>query len=209
MAMTKKAAQAALKTTDLTKRKGDDEGKLRIEGLERVASEYRDAQAEIELLLEAQKGRRAELIAACAKKRRAEELAGRFFKTCAVATDTDDLLYVSWGDKYRVLDTSHEPVLRKAFGKHFDDLFERVTTVKLDKKASLEKIREIVGPARMNDLAKQVRFDESLKIVGGFMEQRADLRPAFDEKVNESIDTVIAQVQSDPSLKIMAAKDDA
>lgn len=208
MAVTKKAAQAALKSLDLTKPKSDEGGKLGVEGLEQVASEYRDAQAEIELLLEAQKGRRIKILEACGKKRRAEELDGHFYKTCAVATDTDDVLTVSWGDRYRVLDVSHEPTLRRAFGKHFDDLFTRVVSVKLDKAASLGKIEEIVGPSRLDALTKQIRFGESLKLTAGFMEQRADLRPAFDEKTNESIDTVVAQVQSDPSLKVVAAKDE-
>lgn len=209
MATTKKAAAAALKTLDLTKRKNDDGGKLKVEGLERMASEYRDAQAEIELLLEAQKQRRAEILAVCTKKRSTEERAGRFYKTCAVVTDTDDVLNVSWGDKYKALDVSHEPVLRKAFGKHYDDLFGLAVTAKIDKDATVEQIREIVGPSRLDALTKMVRFSESLKLRSGFMEARADLRPAFDDQTNDSIDTVVGQIQSDPSLKVVAAKEDA
>lgn len=209
MATTKKAAAAALQNLDLTKPKSDDGGKLRVEGLERLASEYRDAQAEIELLLEQQKERRAALLATCGKKRLAEERAGRFYKTCAVVTDTDDVLNVSWGDRYKSLDVTHEPVLKRAFGKHYEELFGRTVAAKVDKDATLETIQKIVGPTRLNELAKVVKFSEALKLRSGFMEQRADLRAAFDETTNSSIDTVVGQVQHDPSLKVVAAKDDA
>lgn len=207
MASTKKAAAAALKTLDLTKSKQDDGGKLRVEGLEKLASQYRDTQIEIEMLVEAQKDRKRQLIEAVGRKRLAEEKAGRFYKTCSVATDDEEVVYVIWGDRYNALDPSHEPLLKRAVGKHYDTLFNRALAAKAEKDARLEDIQKLLGPVKFDELRRYLTLSETLKLRSGFMEARAKLRTMFDATTNESIDVVVGQVQHDPSVKVMEPKD--
>lgn len=206
MATTRKPTAAAvrsqaLRELDLTKPKNDDDGKLLVEGLEALATQYRDAQDEIEALHEAQLERRQKIINACARKRLAEEKAGRFYKSCTIPTDDGDTLMLSWGDRYKVLDPSHEKFLRQVFGKEYDTLFGKQLAVKLDKDATLHQIRDVVGETRFEQLSRFLKFTEQLKLRPGFMERRADLRSALDAQKNTDVDTVIAQVQHEPALK--------
>lgn len=208
MATTRKPTAAAvrsqtLKSLDLTKPKSDDSGKLMVEGFEKLAAEYRDAEAEIEELKEAQAERRDKLIAECAKRRLAEEKAGRFYKTCTIATDDEEApLQLSWGDRYKTLDVSHEKFLRQVFGsKDYEYLFDRTLAVKLGKEATLQAIKDVVGETRFEQLTRYLTFTEQLKLRAGFMERRAGLRESLDARRNDDVDTVVAQVQHEPSLK--------
>lgn len=204
----KKAAAAALKNLDLKKPKDEEDGKLLVSTLKRVASKYRDAQAKIEALQEQQKQYRDEMTAVCSEMRTKAEAENRFYKTCEVETNTDDVLQVTWSNSFSPLDPGHEPVLREAFGKQFDDLFEPVVQAKAEKTATLQDIVDIVGPARVAALAKYVKFNEKLKLKSNFLETWRDIKATVDSTVREAIDTVVGQVQSTPRIRIVPPKDD-
>jgi|GEM_PF-3898245 len=210
MAGTKKAAQAGLASLDLTRPKNDNDGKLHVQtsSLDALASAYRDAAAEIAVLVEEQKERKRQLVDAVGKRRLAEEKAGRFYKSCTVETDAEEELRITWADQFSALDTTHEGILRRAFGKAYDDLFEPKLAVKLESSsATLDDIKEALG-SKYDALCGFLSLSTVLKMRSGFMERRARMRRTLDEATNEALDTVIGQTQAEPRVIVIAPKEE-
>lgn len=208
MAATRKAAAAALNKMDLTKAKDDDGGKLRIVGhtAKQLAREYNDAQAQIEELQELQKERKQRIIDLASEKRLEAENEGRFYSTAQIETEDDEFLQILWTDRFKALDTSHQPVLKRAFGKHYDDLFRETIEVKAADNVTVEEMQTALGSRAFDTLQKFVTVAPALKLKKGFLETRANLRGTFDATTNTSIDTVVAKVAYAPSLKPVRPK---
>jgi hypothetical protein len=208
MAATKKAAAAALRNLDLTRAKDDDGGKLRVEGavVKRLARAYLEAHEEIEALEQEQKARKQRIIEAVAEKRLAAEQEGRFYATAQIEVEDDESLQILWTDRYKLLDASHEPLLKRAFGQHYDELFRETMDAKVEDDATLDDMKAALGADAFAALQKFLRVSSSLKLKKGFMATRANLRESFDETTNESIDTVIGKVAYAPTLKPVRPK---
>lgn len=208
MAATRKAAAAALNKMDLTKAKDDDGGKLAIGGhtAKQLAREYNDAQAQIEELQELQKERKQRIIDLVAEKRLEAEREGRFYATAQIETEDDEFLQILWTDRFKALDTSHQPILKRAFGKHYDDLFRESIEAKVAGDATLDEMQTALGSRAFDTLQKFVTISSALKLKKGFMETRANLRGTFDDTTNASIDTVVGKVAYAPSLKPVRPK---
>lgn len=208
MAATKKATAAALRNLDLTKAKDDDGGKLRVEGAaaKTLARQYLDAQEEIEALQEEQKQRKQQIIELVAAKRLAAEQDGRFYTTAQIELEDDELLQVLWVDRYKTLDVSHQALLKKMFGKHYDELFTETTSVKPSGDMLMEDMRLALGSRAFEALLKFCHVDPVLKFRKGFMAERARLRTVLDETTNGAIDDVVGKVEYQPSLKPVRPK---
>lgn len=208
MAMTKKAAAEALRNMDLTKAKDEDKGKLKVEGtaIEQLAREYAEAQAQIDELRKEQDERKQQLVEAIAPKRLKAEKEGRFYATAQVDLGDDELLQVLWPDRYKSLDVQHQTMLRRAFGKHFDELFYEATEAKAEDGVKLEEIQTALGTRAYDTLLRFMKLSPALRLRKGFMETRAHLRGTFDETTNDSIDTVMANAAYAPTLKVVRPK---
>lgn len=208
MAATRKAAVAALNRLEVTKAKDDDGGKLHIDdaAVKKLAREYNDADARIKELQEEQGRRKQEIIDLASKKRLEAENEGRYYQTAKIQVDDDESLQVQWADRFQSLDISHEPIIKRVFGKHYDELFCEVFDAKVVRDAAVEELTTAIGQRAFDTLQKFVKIRPALKIKKGFLETRANLRTTFDEVTNTSLDTVLAQVSYAPTVKPMRPK---
>jgi hypothetical protein len=193
---------------DLTKAKDDDGGKLKVESVaaKTLARKYLDAQEEIEALQTEQKERKAQIIELVAAKRLAAEQEGRCYTTAQIEVEDDEMLQVLWTDRYNMLDVSHRPLLKKMFGRHYDELFCETTAMKMTGDAIMEDIRLALGTRAFEALQKFCRVDAVLKLRKGFMGERARLRSTLDDTTNGAIDDVVGKVAYQPSLKPVRPK---
>lgn len=208
MAATKKAAAAALRNVDLTKAKDDDGGKLRVEGMaaKNLARAYLDTHEELEALQEEQKERKQQILELVAAKRLAAEKAGRFYTTAQIEVEDDEMLQVLWTDRYKTLDVSHQPLLKRLFGKQYDELFRDATELKVTEDVAFDDMQLALGTRAFEALQKFVNVAPTLKLKKGFMEQRARLRTTLDDTSNGAIDDVVGNVAYSPSLKPVRPK---
>jgi len=208
MAFTKRVTASQLKNVDL-KTAVDTEGdKLKIDDLQRPASRYRDLIAEIKPIEEELKQQKAELIAEVKQRRLTQEKRERFFRSCVVATNDPTTLLFTFQDKYSAVAIDHESLLKRAFGRKYDDLFERGLSVKLKDGVTFEQMERAIGPAHMTALAKFLDFEQYIKLRKGFMETRAEMRPTLDVSTNNAIDVVTAQVQAAPQVRVREPKEE-
>lgn len=208
MAITKRVTAAQLKNIDLRNPTDSDGDKLKIDDLEKPASRYRDIVAEIKPLEEELKQTKADLVSEVSQRRVAREKQDRFFSTCLVTTDSPTSLVVVFQDRFAPIALEHEVVLKRAFAKRYDLMFERGLTVKLKEAVRLQDIERAIGPAAVVALSKFLDFDEHIKPCKGFMQKRAEMRQELDAPTNNAIDVVVAQVQAAPQVRVREPKED-
>ena len=209
MAGTRKAALEALKSQDLSQPKRMEDGKLVVENMDDLATEFRDRETEIKALQESQKELKLRIVEQVAKKRAQEEKRGHHCKTCILDIDDDEHLYVTWKDSYKTINVDHEPEVKKAFGKHYPDLFGKQLTVKILPGASLERVRELMTQTKMNAVAKYLQFGEQIVFAKEFQDSVSRLHAAFvDDELVETTRSMIERHQSDPSLKVEKKKEE-
>jgi hypothetical protein len=176
--------------------------KLRVFGLEKLATTLHTRESTIKDLNEKQTQDKTKLIERVAVSRANEEQRGNFYKTCLVHAGPDqDDIQVIWTDSYSALPTKHEPILRKAFGKRFEDMFVRVAEVKPRSPMSAATLRERMGDKAYEIFADLFEVKEAFKVKAGFMETRFRKRAELDAETNELLDIVQAGAQAKPTVK--------
>ena len=192
--MRKSKKQEAIPTIDLVTKPTDT--KLRVKGLEVLASTMRQRACQIEMMQLEQKQDRVKLLEEVDKQRLDSEKSGKFFKSCVVECQDEMPAKVVYMNKFSKVDGEHEPALRNALGKLFDQLYIVEQRVSLREDVNVEYIKYLLGDKFDMLFGVKTQINHS----DNFMEKRANLRPSLDNKTNDFIDGLVSQVQCEASL---------
>lgn len=124
-----------------------------------------------------------------------QEVEGMFTKTVQVLGHKANAVY-TFKDSYARIDTSVEQDLKKLLGSHYDELFVRKHEVSV-KPNCYGKLLELAKKHGFTDLLEE---DEYLSPVEDFRRKRYEMRTELNRTQNRSLDDVVRQVQSRPSL---------
>jgi hypothetical protein len=202
MAGTRQQAIDALDSINLKAPKKADGTKLVIDNHPELADEYLALKDQVDELKEQMEGIRKRMVDIAAPRRLTREKNGDFFSTCVFRSSNEEReVLVLWSDRYSTLDPDHEAVLKQALGSHYNMLLKRTVSVKVTDEATVDALKSFLGETKYNKLAKFLVVQDKLAFTPKFMSRRAELRAAFDERTNEGIDKLIAQVQAMPTIR--------
>jgi hypothetical protein len=172
--------------------------KLEITGHTKLVQGIRRRNQKIESLQAENEIDKQTLIGVCKDERRDAEKDGDLFKTCLVSAGKQPPAKVTFTNKYKQIDTSHEEQLREALDGSYDSLFETKHTIKLRNPSDFARLKELLG----DELFRLLEVTPFIAPKQDFMERRAQMRPTLSEQTNDVLDTITDQAQFNPIVSV-------
>lgn len=179
---------------DKSKSESKKSEKLKVKGLEELATKMQKRAQQIEVLSVEQKIDRKNLLTTVKQKRVEAEQNGKFCKTALVETNNKHPVKVTYKNAFSKINVEHEGELKSVLGNLYNSLYERHREVKLKADVDIEYVKQLLG----DKLEALFDVTEYITPKGQFMEQRAAMRPTLNNKTNDLIDNLTDQVQHSP-----------
>lgn len=175
-------------------KKNNEVPKLRVTGLQKIASKLRERAKQIQNLETEQKEEENLLLDIVKKERINAEKNGEFYKCCNVETETENPVRVQFSNRYSKIDIENEEVLKECLGKLYPELFIKREVVKLRETTDIVSLRQLLGERF------EFFFEKEEYLIPCDLEHRAKLRQNLNDATNDVVDKLREKCSHAPSI---------